>query len=166
MTIRDFEPTDLPAVRACFIELQDFEGALDSRLPSGRGIVDAYLEGLMRRCTAHGGRLFVSEEQRQVIGFVSVLGAVASDSPDDDPTPFAYVDDLVVLPQYRHRGHGRALLERAEAYAVTSGRSSLRLRVKGRNQRARDFYTAAGYAEYELELEKRLRPATPAHSEG
>jgi ribosomal protein S18 acetylase RimI-like enzyme len=166
MMIRDFEPTDLPAVRACFIELQDFEGALDSRLPSGRGVVDAYLEGLMRRCTAHGGRLFVAEEQSRIVGFVSVLGAVASDSPEDDPTPFAYVDDLVVLPEYRRRGHGRALLQRAEAYAIASGRSSVRLRVKGRNQRARAFYAAAAYAEYELELEKRLRPATRAHFEG
>jgi ribosomal protein S18 acetylase RimI-like enzyme len=165
MMTRDFEPTDLPAVRACFIALQDFEGALDPRLPSGPTIVDGYLEGLMRRCSAHGGRLFVSEEQSRVIGFVSVLGAVASNSPEDDPTPFAYVDDLVVLPEYRHQGHGRALLERAEAYAVASGRSSLRLRVKGRNQRARAFYAAAGYAEYELELEKRLRPAARAHSE-
>lgn len=156
MTIRDFQPTDLPAVRACFIELQEFESALDPRLPSGRRIVDAYLEALMRRCTAHAGRLFVSEEQGRVVGFVSVLGAVASDSPEDDPTPFAYVDDLVVLPDFRHRGHGRALLERAEAYAMASGRSSLRLRVKGKNQRALAFYAAAGYGEYELELEKRL----------
>jgi ribosomal protein S18 acetylase RimI-like enzyme len=158
MTIRDFLATDHPAVRACFIELQDFERALDSRLPTGRSIADAYLEGLMRRCAAHAGRIFVSEALGRVVGFVSVLGAVASDAPDDDPAPFAYVDDLVVLPGYRHQGHGRALLERAEAYAIASGRSSLRLRVKGRNQLARAFYVSAGFADYELELEKRLRP--------
>jgi ribosomal protein S18 acetylase RimI-like enzyme len=164
MTIRDFVAADLPAVRACFIELQDFERALDPRLPTGSGIADLYLEGLMRRCAAHAGRLFVSEEGGRVVGFVSVLAAVASDSPDDDPAPFAYVDDLVVLPDYRRQGHGRGLLERAVAYAIASGRSSLRLRVKGRNQQARAFYAEAGFAEYELELEKRLLPVVRPHS--
>ena len=90
------------------------------------------------------------------MGFVSVLGACRSEEPDDDPAPFAYVDDLVVLPDHRGRGHGRALLGRAEAYAVACGRSSLRLRVKGANGQARAFYARGGYVEYELELERRL----------
>jgi ribosomal protein S18 acetylase RimI-like enzyme len=163
MSVRDFVATDLPGVRACFIELQEGERALDPRLPPGASIVDAYLEGLFRRCAEQAGRLFVSEERGQVIGFVSVLGACVSDAPDDDAAPFAYVDDLVVLPGYRHRGHRRALLEGAEAYATASGRPSLRLRVKGGNEPARSFYARAGYAEYELELEKRLGrpPAEP-----
>ncbi|MGH7579717.1 MAG: GNAT family N-acetyltransferase [Gemmatimonadales bacterium] len=156
MTVRDFAAADLPRVRACFIELQELERALDPRIPAGASVADAYMEGLFRRCEVSAGRLFVAEDEGRVIGFVSVLGACVPDSPDDGSAPFAYVDDLVVLEAYRRRGVGSALLRRAEAYALACGRSSLRLRVKGGNQRARAFYARAGFTDYEVELEKQL----------
>jgi ribosomal protein S18 acetylase RimI-like enzyme len=157
MTIREYRAADdLPAIRTCLIELQDFERALDPRLPAGPAIASAYLDGLFARCRQFAGRLFVAEAEGRVVGFVSVLGAFRSEEPDDDPAPFAYVDDLVILPQHRSRGLGRALLRRAEAYAAGCGRSSLRLSVKGGNDVARAFYLRGGYTEYELQLEKRL----------
>jgi GNAT superfamily N-acetyltransferase len=66
------------------------------------------------------------------------------------------VDDLVVLPEHRGHGYGRALLARAEAYAAALGRTTLRLRVKGGNLPARAFYAGAGYTEYEIELQKEI----------
>lgn len=147
---------DFPAVRACFIELQEFERALDPRLPPGAAVAEAYLEDLLRRCARLAGQVFVVEDANRVVGFVSVLGACRSDTPVDAATSFAYVDDLVVLPKHRGRGYGRALLERAEAYAVAHGQATLRLRVKGGNQPARRFYASVGYTEYEVELEKQL----------
>jgi GNAT superfamily N-acetyltransferase len=157
MAVREYcAPDDLPAVRMCLIELQEFERALDPRVPPRATIADAYLDGLFRRCDQLAGQLFVAEADGRVVGFVSVLGACRSDAPDDDAAPFAYVDDLVVLPTHRGHGHGQALLGRAEAYASAQGRSTLRLRVKGGNHPARGFYAHAGYAEYEVELEKQL----------
>jgi GNAT superfamily N-acetyltransferase len=157
MAIREYHPLeDLPAVRMCLIELQEFERALDPRLPPGAAIAEAYLEGLFRRCDRFAGQLFVAEADGQVVGFVSVLGACRSDAPDDAAAPFAYVDDLVVLPKHRGQGNGQALLRRAEAYAAAQGRSTLRLRVKGGNHPARTFYARGGYMEYEVELEKQL----------
>lgn len=157
MTIREYRAVDdLPAVRRCLIELQDFERALDARMPTGTAIASAYLDGLFARCRQFAGQLFVAEVDAQVVGFVSVLGGFRAEDPDDDPAPFAYVDDLVILPQHRGRGLGRALLRRAEAYAAACGRSSLRLRVKAGNGGARAFYARGGYTEYELQLEKRI----------
>jgi ribosomal protein S18 acetylase RimI-like enzyme len=66
------------------------------------------------------------------------------------------VGDLIVLPACRGQGYGQALLNQAEAYAAGLGATTLRLRVKGRNHLARSFYSRAGYAEYEIEVEKRL----------
>jgi phosphonatase-like hydrolase len=163
--VREFRPEqDLPGVRRCLVELQDHERRLDPRLPPGSAIADAYLEALFRRCAELGGRLFVAESEGRVAGYVSVLGAYRSDAPSDDPSPFGYVDDLVVLSAERGRGLGRALLRRAERYAADSGRSSVRLRVKGGN-RARSFYQREGYTEYELELEKRIEPQGRAVAE-
>jgi ribosomal protein S18 acetylase RimI-like enzyme len=159
MTVRDYRAaSDFAAIRTCFIELQEFERALDERVPPGMTIADAYLAGLFKRCDECAGRLFVAEVHGRVVGFVSVLGVCRSEAPDDDSTPFAYVDDLVVLPDYRGQGHGQELLRQAEAYAMACGRSVLRLCVKGGNQSARAFYARAGYAEYEVELERHLAP--------
>ena len=157
MRIREYRAVeDFTAVRTCLIQLQEVERALDPRVPPGATIADRYLEGLWRRCNLFAGQVFVAEADGRVVGFVSVLGACRSDAPDDDATAFAYVDDLVVLSHYRGQGIGQALLDRAEAYAATHGRTIVRLRVKGGNHAARGFYTRAGYAEYELELEKHL----------
>jgi ribosomal protein S18 acetylase RimI-like enzyme len=155
---------DFRAVRECLIELQEFERVLDPRLPSGAAMADVYLAGLFRRVDQFKEQLLVAEDAGGVVGFVSVLGACRSEAPDDAPAPYAYVDDLVVLPIHRGRGYGAALLERAEAYAAALGQATLRLRVKGGNQLARSFYAGAGYAEYEIELEKRLsgRPTADA----
>jgi GNAT superfamily N-acetyltransferase len=155
--IREYRETDdFAAVRACLVELQEFERNLDARVPAGDAIADAYLDGLFRRCARFAGQLFVAEADGAIVGFVSVLGSCRSDAPDDDPEPFAYVDDLVVMPLYRGRGYGRALLSQAERYATALGRRTLRLRVKGGNHSARDFYARAGYAEYEVVLEKQV----------
>jgi ribosomal protein S18 acetylase RimI-like enzyme len=157
MAVREYRAgDDFQAIRACLIELQEFERALDPRLPAGATMADAYLDGLFRRCYEFAGALFVVEAHGRVVGFVSVLASCHSDAPDDDARSFAYVDDLVVLPEYRGQGHGRALLGRAEAYAAAQGGTTLRLRVKGGNHLAREFYARAGYGEYEIELEKRL----------
>jgi ribosomal protein S18 acetylase RimI-like enzyme len=156
MEIREYQAIDFPAIRTCLIELQEFERALDPRLPAGAAMADPYLKGLFQRCDRFAGQLFVVEVAGCVVGFVSVLGAFRSDEPDEGAVPFGYVDDLVVLPQHRGKGHGRALLDRAEAYAAALGQTTLRLRVKGGNATAREFYAQAGYAEYEVELEKQL----------
>ena len=98
----------------------------------------------------------MAEIDGQVVGLVSVLGAYRLEEPSETRAPFAYVDDLLVLPQFRGRGIGKVLLARAEEYARQCGRTSIRLTVKGGNRPARAFYTEGGYGEYELELEKRL----------
>jgi ribosomal protein S18 acetylase RimI-like enzyme len=157
VNIRDYRPgEDQAAVRTCLIELQEYERALDPRLPPGPEIADGYLDRLFRRCASLEGRIFVAEVESGVVGYVCALIDCRSDAPDDDSTLFAYIEDLVVLPAYRGQGCGQALLRRAEACAAARGRSTLRLRVKGGNRAARGLYARAGYLEYEVELEKRL----------
>jgi ribosomal protein S18 acetylase RimI-like enzyme len=157
MQIREYKSeSDLPAIRNCAVELQDFERALDPRLPEGEKMADAYLAEILDRVRKFEGNFFFAEIDGRVVGLVTVLGAYRLEEPSETHLPFAYVDDLLVLAKYRGQGIGKALLAEAEAYAQRCGRASIRLRVKGGNQHARAFYTDAGYSEHELELEKRL----------
>ncbi len=157
MRIRDFDPArDRGAVRRCFIELQEYERALDARLPEGERVVDAYLELMFERCAKHDGSVLVAELGGAVVGFVTILARLWSDEPDDGPLEFAYLADLVVLPEARKRGIGRALYAAAEEHARASGARWLRLTVKGSNAVARSFYESSGLSPYEAILEKRL----------
>jgi ribosomal protein S18 acetylase RimI-like enzyme len=156
MTIREYGSTDYRVVCQCFIELQDMERALDGRLPAGASVADTYLRGLLERCQRLDGRIFVAEAEGRVVGYASVLPSCRENGPEVDATPYAYLDDLVVLPAHRGQGHGNALLRRTEAYATACGLSVLRLCVKGGNHSARAFYERAGFSEYELILERRI----------
>ena len=155
--MRDYDPgRDRDAVRDCFAQLQDFERSLDPRVPRGAEIADAYLELLLERCREHAGIVLVAEEASVVVGFVAVLTRYCSDEPEDDPTAFAYVTDLVVRETHRRRGIGRRLLDAAESRARAAGVDCVRLSVKAGNAGAQALYAECGFEGYELVLEKRL----------
>jgi len=160
-TIRDYDAArDAAAVRRCFVELQDFERALEPDLPPGAEVASAYLALLFERCARWRGRIFVAaHEDGRVVGFAAVQAAVPQEEPDDPPGCYALLSDLVVLPEARRGGLGRALLDRAEAYARAEGAPVLSLSVLARNAAARSLYAAAGFRERFLQLEKRLVPA-------
>jgi ribosomal protein S18 acetylase RimI-like enzyme len=52
---------------------------------------------------------------------------------------------LGVLPDYRGRKFGEAMMRAAEAWAVARGMPKLQLMVRGDNTAARGFYDAIGY---------------------
>jgi ribosomal protein S18 acetylase RimI-like enzyme len=62
-----------------------------------------------------------------------------------------------VLPAYRRRGLGRALLERAVAFARGKGAKALRVGVLARNEGAARLYRSLGFGDYTIQLNKPLR---------
>jgi ribosomal protein S18 acetylase RimI-like enzyme len=155
--IREFDPSrDRAAVRACFIELQDFERGLVPGMPAGEQIAAAYLRMMFDRCREFDGVVLVAEVGGVVVGFVSLWTRYRSSEPDDDPSAHGFVSDLVVSGPHRGHGIGRSLLHAAERRAREAGMPSLRLTVKAGNTGARALYEAEGFAESELYLEKRL----------
>jgi len=154
--IRDYDPArDRVAVRDCFAELQDVERGLEPRLPEGRAVAEAYLDFMLARCAEWDGAVLVAEEDGAVVGFICVWAQM----PPDDPSelrPCAHVSDLVVLPAWRGRGIGRALLARGEVYARSRGAERLRIGVLARNEGARRLYAATGFREAYVLLTKAL----------
>lgn len=150
---------DAAALRACFCELQEFERALEPDLPPGEEVASAYLRLLFERCASQRGRILVAEREGRVVGFAAVQAAVPQEEPDEPPGSHAFVSDLVVLPEARRSGLGRALLGRAEAHARAEGAEVLVLGVLARNPGARELYADEGFRERFLMLEKRLVPA-------
>jgi ribosomal protein S18 acetylase RimI-like enzyme len=154
--IRDYDPArDRDAVRACFAELQDVERGLEPWLPPGAAVAEAYLDFMFARCAEWEGGVFVAEEEGAVVGFICVWARVPPDDPSEQRS-CAHVSDLVVLPAWRGRGIGGALLARGETYARAHGAERLRIGVMARNEGARRLYLTSGFREVYVLLTKPL----------
>lgn len=64
--------------------------------------------------------------------------------------PLVNIHDLAVLPGYRDKGIGRALMNAAEAEALKRGACKVTLEVLSGNP-AKRLYAALGYGDYELD---------------
>ncbi len=153
--IREFATGDIPRVEACFAELQDFSRLIYSRMADGTVARD-YLRYLLARCQEWQGQIFVAEVGGAIAGAMCVFGAIPAREPDEIAYEFAYVSDLVVMPEFRGQGLGRLLLKHAEEYARSRKANLLRINVLARNRVARELYLDCGFDEHLIVLHKSL----------
>jgi len=157
LLIRGFdEKAHLAGVRACLIELQDFERSLDPRMPSGAEIVDKLIPHMLDRCAKCDGRVLVAELNEAIVGFVTILAKVKSDEIEEGQIEYGLVSDVVVASKYRKQGVGRKLLEAAELYAKSKGVRWLRIGVLAENHSADGLYDSIGFKRLYIEREKEL----------
>jgi len=155
--IRPYDPDrDAESLRACTVALQEALRALEPDLPAGESMADAYRAALFERIARWGGEIWMAEEAGRVVGFTAVLFAVGPAEPDRVQQPTAWITDLVVLPENRGRGHGKALLARAESAARRAGARRLDIGVLSRNDGAARLYRAVGFRDFHIEMTKRL----------
>jgi len=145
-------------LRNCVIELQDFEQAIDDRLPGGAAIIDDYMLQMSHRCRQCDGAILVAEDNDTVAGYVLVLTRVQGDGVEDGDLEYALVADLIVRRQSRRSGVGRGLLDAAERYARARGADWLRIGAMAGNRGALRLYESLGFNRVHIELEKDLRP--------
>jgi ribosomal protein S18 acetylase RimI-like enzyme len=122
-----------PAERA----LKMSEEAFNSLLPAGLGTPDQFLFSAR------------TPEQSSIVGF---LWLNVRPAPDHS----SYIFDIVVSPEFRGKGFGRAILTGAEDFARAKGAKSIGLNVFGHNQIARSLYESSGYSVSSLNMRKSL----------
>lgn len=76
------------------------------------------------------------------------------------PHPLARITTLVVDPEHRRRGIGRALLEAAECLAEEAGCDVLELTTGKHRKEAHAFYRSMGFEELAFRMERRLNIAS------
>ena len=157
--IREYRTEDSGQVEECFIELQESERQIEPRRVGGKIVAKKYLQFMFDKCAQTGGRVFVLEDDGRVVGFVSVWARLKVNGLINEEAEVAYVSDLIVIAAYRGRGLGRALLQRAEDYAVAQGATTLNIGVLAENTGARRLYNDFGFRENKVELTKTLPPA-------
>jgi GNAT superfamily N-acetyltransferase len=158
-TIRAYHDGDAAGVRACIVDLQEFERQIDERLRPGEAIAADYLDQMIDRCRECAGTILVLECDGMIVGFATVLTRVPFEELDDPPGEYALVSDLAVRTPFRGRGFGAALLAEAERRARTAGAAELRIAALSSNPVAGRLYRRSGFEPYLEVLSKRLRPA-------
>jgi aminoglycoside 6'-N-acetyltransferase I len=95
---------------------------------------------------------FVAESEGQICGMVCLrlLPSLC------DELPYAELTELLVHPEYRRQGIGRALIERVEAEAAAQGAAELVFMTAWRNTSAHAFYHALGYRLYTIMMRRSL----------
>jgi ribosomal protein S18 acetylase RimI-like enzyme len=87
------------------------------------------------------GRIFVAREGERVVAMAMLLYTVST----AEGGKAALFEDLVVLPECRGRGIGRALLEHVIGEAKKEGVLRLTLLTDGDNERAQALYRKLGF---------------------
>lgn len=99
------------------------------------------------------GTVYVAREESRVVAMASLLYTVST----AEGGTAALLEDLVVLPTYRDRGIGRALVAFIIAEARRRGVLRLTLLTDTRNERAQAFYRSLGFADSPMKP-MRLKP--------
>lgn len=121
--------------------------------PAGKIIDQEYFLNLLKDEQV---AIFFAENEGQTTGFVLVLIRETPSNPLLVPRRYAVVDTLVVNPAFRRTGVGRALMHKAEEWAVLMGVSEIELNVYEFNGAALAFYGRLGYATYSRKMSKNL----------
>jgi ribosomal protein S18 acetylase RimI-like enzyme len=107
----------------------------------------------------HG--LFVAEVEGQLAGFVHLVIRDSHPIPLLVPRRLALVDNLAVKTEFRRSGIGRALMQRAEAWAAAKSATEIDLNVYEFNETAIAFYQNLGYETYSRRMSKPLLFGSP-----
>lgn len=86
----------------------------------------------------------------QIVGYLWI----GRDNSDDASSWWVW--DVVVDPEHRGRGYGRAAMQLAEDHARAEGARTLGLSVFGFNVVARAMYESAGYETTSVKMRKQL----------
>lgn len=87
------------------------------------------------------GRLFVAKEEGLIIGMVNLLWSMSTALGEK----VAWLEDVVVLPEYRSQGVGAALIAYVLNDAKESGCKRITLLTDRNNERAHIFYKRFGF---------------------
>ncbi|HAV40061.1 MAG: GNAT family N-acetyltransferase [Aquificota bacterium] len=103
--------------------------------------VQAYLNWLFRRDVAG---IWVAEEEGKIVGFIASDGNWFSKR---EGKVVGAIHELVILPEYRNKGIGKALVQKAIEYFKSRGLDTAELWVGDKNTQALEFYKSLGFEE-------------------
>jgi len=97
------------------------------------------------------GRVFVARSEGEIVGMVSLLFTFST----AEGGPVCWLEDMVVLPNFRERGIGSRLLEAAVDFAQHNRFLRITLLTDRLNSKALSFYARHGFSESAMKALRR-----------
>ena len=145
-TIRAARAADEPAILAMAKDEMDAHEQLDPRFrlrPDAMGRYALYLRDRLREIDS---TVFVAEAEGRVVGVA--IGSIRVQDAFFETRRYGYVSDLMVIPELRRRGIGRALWDRVALWFRSVGLAVVRLHVATRSPEARAFWRRVGAEDF------------------
>jgi len=163
LTIRSFKgDDDLPAVVAFVSMQQEHERDVQPGLRNGPPIAMPHTQAV-REKTADRGLVLVALVNEMPVGFVAGYSETDSSILIEENTRLhGVVQNLFVLPNWRHMGIGTRLLTQVEDFFREKGVTRVRIIGPSQNEAMNAISVARGYKPYQTVVEKIL--PQPMHS--
>jgi ribosomal protein S18 acetylase RimI-like enzyme len=154
VVFRDAKKTDLPLIQKFTVETgwkdipEDQRGRLD-REKWSRHMVEVFENFAKRK----NSKIFIAEDESHAfLGYLFV--GESFDTMTGATHGFIY--DIFVAEEYRGKGIGKILIEKAETYCREKGYPRILLMVSAENQPAIRLYTKTGFKTEHMHMGKEL----------
>lgn len=160
--IREMDIKDREDIDRMQFELQKYFSEIDQTHESlpYKDMDDAhrYMQKMLDDVKNMNGKVFVSEEDGQVVGFIQ--GVIIEHRKGGDeiydlshkPSKDGWIGLLFVKPEFRGSGVGRELLDKMKEYFKSEECTSIRLLVLSDNIHAVNVYEKSGFLRHDLEM--------------
>jgi len=145
-TVRAAKAADEPAILAIAKDEMAAQAHLDPRFRPRADALGRYALYLRDRLREMDSTVFVAEEGDRIVGVA--VGSIRVQDAFFEMRRFGYVSDLMVVPDARRKGVGRALWARVALWFRSVGVAVVRLHVAVRSPEARAFWKSVGAEDF------------------
>ena len=134
----------ISVIRNSFITVANEFNLTKENAPTNPAFADMHT---LIKMNEKGIEMYGAYEGEICIGFVAVERA------NEDNF---YMEKLAVLPEYRHKGIGKKLIDFASACVKRNGGKKVSIGIINENKRLKDWYIKYGFVETEVKVFKHL----------
>jgi ribosomal protein S18 acetylase RimI-like enzyme len=159
LALRPLAPGDRATMLVFLRDLADAEATYHWAMRPGSEMTMAEVDRMIAEIAEEDGAIVVAELDGRPVGYAGVVVQDAESEFElrDEWRRRGFITDMYVAPAARRRGIARALLAACERHVASRGIAWIQICVSPGNLPARALYSKAGFRDYEIVLEKRLR---------
>lgn len=152
--LREAKATDMPLVKKMAVEtsweyLPETQKKLLNREKWNMHVIE-YYDNVLKE---ENGEVFIAEDERHSYVGHLIVGQTTGTISE---LTFGYVYDVFVEEEFRGKGVGKLLLEKAEDYCRRKGHSRIALSVSATNDSAIKLYSRIGYKTERIAMAKEI----------
>ena len=160
MVIRGYKTEDKEALISAQYRFQGYLTEIDDLklLRCNPGYGEVYTEDMLKKIKERGGKVFVAEDNENIIGFVAGVMDEQSELDKLGHKTMKYGDvlDLFVEEEFRGTGIGKELMAQMENYFRSQNCKAVMIGVFGPNEKAHKFYEQLGYTDRDYRVQRML----------